>query len=107
MWSSEERGCAHGSCKTDSGTFFGGRSAIKKIKQQGYALDRREYDPGIWSVATPVCDHNPLVAASRALAAPSIRTSAMKLRNLISTALDVAAEMFRDMGYEVPVTQRN
>ena len=78
-----ERGCTDGSCKSKIGTFFGRRSEIRKIKQRSYALDRPKYDPGIWSVAAPVSDHNRLVIASLAIIAPSIRTSGMKFMNLI------------------------
>ncbi|MCK5124055.1 MAG: hypothetical protein KAQ82_02405 [Dehalococcoidia bacterium] len=58
---------------------------MKRIKQQGCALDRREYDPRRWLAAVPVCDHNRLVMTSLAIVAPSVRTSGMKLRNVTST----------------------
>lgn len=85
---------------------FWGGSAIRDIKQQGYALDRREHDSGTWSAA-PVYDHNRLEIASLTIAARSVRTSGVKSRNLISRALDIAGKMPRDIGYEVPVIQKN
>ena len=83
------------------------RSEIRKIKQQDYTFNRREYNPEIWLVAAPVCDHNRLVIANLAVVTPSVSTGDMKSRNLISIIIDIAAEMSRDVGYKVPVNQNN
>jgi hypothetical protein len=86
---------------------FPGRSGIRNIKQQGCAPDRREYDPGIWPVATPTCNYDRLVIASLAIGAPFVRPSGTKSKNLISTTLDIAAEMSGGLRHEVTAGQRN
>ncbi|HJX12235.1 MAG TPA: IclR family transcriptional regulator [Dehalococcoidales bacterium] len=79
---------------------------VEKIRQQGYALDREEYDLGIWSVAAPVFDYNGLVVAGLAIAAPSARTNGRKPKKMISMVLAASAEISRELGYKTPATPR-
>jgi DNA-binding IclR family transcriptional regulator len=78
------------------------KKEILQIKQRGYALDRKEYNLGIWSVAAPVYDHTGSVVASLAIAAPSVCANGRKPESLISMILDSSAKISREIGYEAP-----
>jgi hypothetical protein len=104
IWNSKYRGGTGGSCKSRP-VHFWGRSEIRKIKQQDYTFDRWEYDPESLLVAAPVYGYSRWVMDSLAIGAPPVRTSGMKLRNLTSTTLDIAAEISGDIGYRVPANR--
>ncbi len=77
------------------------RKNLKKVREQGYALDEQEYAEGICCIAAPVRDYRGKVVAAISVAGPSIRVNGGKLAQLQEPLIEVAGKISKKLGYAV------
>ena len=70
---------------------------LAHIRQTGYAVDDREYHPGVRCIAAPVFSINGL-AASLGVSAPADRLDSERLRVLAPLVVDTASRISRELG---------
>ncbi|WP_408011562.1 IclR family transcriptional regulator [Pseudalkalibacillus sp. A8] len=73
------------------------RKELLKVKEQGYAIDNEENEPGVVCVAVPVWDHNREVIAAISLSMPEPRAK-FEMENVVSRLKQVGEEVSRKMG---------
>src|SRR5918992_375813 len=74
------------------------REELKRVREQGWALNDQELEEGLRSIAAPIHDHAGRVTAAVNLAAPAGRTSAESakttlLPQLLATAARIEADL--------------
>lgn len=77
---------------------------LKKVKQQGYAIDDEEIELGLRCVAAPIFNHQGKVIASISCAAPITRFSDERVSGVIAGVKKAANIISRRMGYHAPVS---
>jgi DNA-binding IclR family transcriptional regulator len=70
---------------------------LATVRSNGYAVDDREYHPGVRCIAAPVFGMNGLVA-SLGVSAPADRLNAERLKVLAPLVVDTAARVSRELG---------
>lgn len=73
---------------------------IRKVKQQGYAIDNAEREEGLRCIASPIYDHKGKIVASFSISGPSNRIT-MEIINdhLIEKMKQVSLDISRELGY--------
>jgi len=71
---------------------------IRGVRKQGYSLEREEYEEMITAVAVPVFDKSNNLIASISTIIPTIRASDEKIREVISTLIDVSGKVSSILG---------
>ena len=71
---------------------------MKRITQEGYALDNEEHELGVRCVAASICDYSdqPLYAVS--VSAPSTRMNEQRIKVIAPMVIHVATELSRLLG---------
>lgn len=69
------------------------RKNLKKIQEQGYALDEEEFDPGVRCLAVPVFDFQKKLAGSIGISGPASRLTPSKIREVSSIILEAGHEL--------------
>lgn len=72
---------------------------LEKVRRDGYALDREEFQPGLTCIAAPVRDHSGRVVAALGLAGPSNRLNRRRLLQLAAPVTGAADALSRNLGY--------
>lgn len=75
------------------------RLHLAEVRERGFAWDDEERIEGVRCVAAPVFDHEGHVLGAVSIAAPSLRTSWERLRQLGESASAAAAEISGAVGY--------
>jgi IclR family transcriptional regulator, KDG regulon repressor len=75
------------------------RTALEKVRQQGYELSVREFLPGMCGLAVPVRDSSGTVVAALGLTALSQHVSGAAMKRLLGILKAGAAAISRDLGY--------
>jgi DNA-binding IclR family transcriptional regulator len=75
------------------------REHLALVRQRGYAVDDREYHPGVRCAAAPVFSINGLVA-SLGVSAPADRLDSERLKVLAPLVVDTARRVSRELGGE-------
>lgn len=70
---------------------------LKKIRQQGYAVDNEELEVGLTCFAAPVYDFENKVIASISLSGPSARLESLKARDVIREVQKTAEEISENL----------
>ncbi|MET3288762.1 UNVERIFIED_CONTAM: IclR family KDG regulon transcriptional repressor [Brevibacillus sp. OAP136] len=73
---------------------------LQKVKQQGYALDLEENEPGIRCIAAPIFDPMGRVTASFSISGPTIRMSDQRLTELKDIVIETGQKISARVGYK-------
>ena len=72
------------------------RRELEKIRRDGYALDREEYQVGVRCIAAPIIDSGGKVPAAVGISYPSFRVTKEKEKEFIHKVKEVAFQISRD-----------
>ena len=73
---------------------------LESIRQQGYALDREEFKPGIYCVAAPIHDHDSQLVAAITVVGPAGRILA-NLDHIIEQVVTNGQKISTQLGYNI------
>ena len=72
---------------------------LKKVKEQGYAVDDEEQEEGIRCIAGPVFNHRGEIQSSFSISAPITRMDKERLDKLSELIVEYSKKMSRSLGY--------
>lgn len=72
---------------------------LERVRQQGYAFDKEEYEDGLRCIAAPIRDHSGRVIAAVGIAGPAWRFSEEQLPGLAEIVSTSAQAISRNLGY--------
>lgn len=76
------------------------KTELEKIREQGYAIDDEELDPGVRCVAVPIRDYTRRLVGAVSISGPSMRFSDERIeKELIPLALRAGADLSTRLGY--------
>ncbi|HUE81541.1 MAG TPA: IclR family transcriptional regulator [Pyrinomonadaceae bacterium] len=75
------------------------REGLRRVREQGYAVDNEEFEEGLECIGAPIRDYSGRVVAAISIAGPTFRITEEKLPVLALTVMDVAKELSADLGY--------
>jgi DNA-binding IclR family transcriptional regulator len=73
------------------------RKNLDQIRDQGYAVDDEEFDPGVRCIAVPVEDFRGKVVASMGISGPASRMTPERLPELADIVLEVGKALSKRM----------
>lgn len=73
---------------------------LARIREQGYSLDRREYEEGVECIAAPVRDHLGNVIAALSISGPQKKIGPPDELHFVSQVVKAAAMISSKMGYK-------
>lgn len=73
---------------------------LETIRQQGYALDDEENEPGVRCIGVPVYDEVGITVATIGISGPTIRITPRNLADFVEILWQSACELSRDLGYD-------
>lgn len=76
---------------------------LEKIRQQGYALDSQENEPGVRCIAVPVRNHENQVIAAISISTLLARVNEIQLQEFALLLKRAGSELSEQMGYPVPI----
>ncbi|WP_153720692.1 IclR family transcriptional regulator [Sporosarcina cascadiensis] len=82
---------------TDKETFL---QELKTIKEQGYAIDNEENEPGVCCVALPIRDYTGQVIAAISSSTAANHLTNEELEKIIESSKTTADELSRKLGYD-------
>ncbi|HWP34345.1 MAG TPA: IclR family transcriptional regulator [Thermodesulfobacteriota bacterium] len=75
---------------------------LRKVAEQGYAVDDREFEPDVKCVAVPIRDYTRRVVGGISVSAPAIRLPQERIeRELAPLVKKAGAEISARLGYEI------
>jgi IclR family acetate operon transcriptional repressor len=74
------------------------RDALHRVRQQGYAPDEEEIEPGLRCLAVPITDHAGRPSAALGLSAPASRMTDTAMAALLPRVKATAARISRMLG---------
>jgi IclR family KDG regulon transcriptional repressor len=72
---------------------------LKKVKQDGYALDQEENEEGITCFAVPIFDYNEDTVAGLSISSPNFRLKSEQIPDLIESLKKCGLEISISLGY--------
>lgn len=75
------------------------RKELKKIRNDGYAMDNCELDENVRCIAGPIRDESGKLVAAISISGPIARLKMVRLKTFINTIIDITQEISRKMGY--------
>jgi DNA-binding IclR family transcriptional regulator len=69
------------------------RQHLETVRQQGYALDHEEFEPGVRCIAVPVYDLQGRVIAAMGISGPATRITPQAFPALIDIVLEIGQEL--------------
>jgi len=72
---------------------------LKRVRQQGYAVDNIENEEGIRCVGAPIFDHQGKPVAALSVSGPAFRMSMERVKELTGAVTSTAAKISRQLGY--------
>ncbi len=82
------------------------RAELRRVREQGYAVDDEEYSLGLRCLAAPVHNFAGKVVAALGLSAPAWRLGGRRLPGLAGTVRQQAARLSADLGHAEPTPRR-
>ncbi len=77
---------------------------LKKVHEQGYAIDDEEYDEGIRCVGVPIFDYTRRVVAGVSISGPSYRFTDERLeKELIPLAKEAGEKLSQKLGFNISI----
>ena len=77
------------------------REDLERIKAQGYAVDREEYNPGVRCVAAPLRDHTGWIVAAMSVSIPVQEAPEERIPGIAAHVVAAARATSHDLGYRV------
>jgi DNA-binding IclR family transcriptional regulator len=74
-------------------------AALAEIREQGYALDREEFEEGLRCVAAPIRDYTGTVVASAGIAGPAVRITEARLPEFIKAVTGATQAISAQLGH--------
>ena len=75
------------------------REELKKIAEDGYAIDNRELDENIRCLSGPIRDESGKVVAALSFSGPTSRVKMVRLKTFIKTVKDISEKISLKLGY--------
>ncbi len=75
------------------------REHLVRIREQGYAIDDEEHEPGIRCIAAPIRDHTSRVVAAVSVSGPSVRITREAMERIIPRVIEAGNEISRAVGH--------
>lgn len=72
---------------------------IKKIREQGYAVDNAERDEGVCCIAAPIKNHEGRTVAAISVSGPNTRVNPGHLEPFITAVTETAKQISKRLGY--------
>lgn len=83
------------------------KSHLAKVAEQGYAIDREEFEPDVWCVGVPVRDYTRQVVAGICISGPSSRITDERIESdLVGMMREAGNELSHRLGYGIAVSLR-
>lgn len=79
------------------------REELRKIKEQGFALDAEEYEKGLSCIAAPIRNHQGKVIAAVAVAGPTFRLGGKRQKDLKKVLIEVSRRMSERLGHTTKI----
>ncbi|MBO8170451.1 MAG: IclR family transcriptional regulator [Bacillaceae bacterium] len=73
---------------------------LDQVKQQGFALDLEENEPGITCIGAPIFDHQGRVVAAVSVSGASMRMTEDNMDKIREKLLDIAGKISSRLGYK-------
>lgn len=83
---------------TDESTFI---SELEKVRENGYALDIEENEPGITCLAVPIWDHSGSVVAAMSMSQHTAGVDDDKMVHTVKMLKEAANKISKELGYEM------
>jgi Transcriptional regulator len=74
---------------------------LKKVREQGFAVDNMEHEVGICCVAAPIWDHTNKAVASFSISGPSVRMTAERIPELAQLVLSTTQKISNELGARI------
>ncbi|MBW6511173.1 MAG: IclR family transcriptional regulator [Desulfuromonadaceae bacterium] len=76
------------------------KKELRKVQEQGYAIDDEELDPGVRCVAAPIRDYTRRIVGAISISGPSMRLSDERItQEMVPLVLGAAEDMSTRLGY--------
>lgn len=75
---------------------------LRRVRQQGYALDLEENEAGINCIAAPIFDHAGRVVSALSVSGPAIRMTEERIETLKGKVMETSRKISRRLGYTAP-----
>jgi len=72
---------------------------LKRVREQGYALDQKEYEEEVECIGAPIRDHQGDVIAALSISGPQRKISTPQERQFINQVIRAATSISSKMGY--------
>ncbi len=73
---------------------------LDKVREQGYAIDNEELDPGVRCISAPIRDYTRRIVGAISISGPSMRISDERLeQELIPLAVKASSDLSTRLGY--------
>lgn len=72
---------------------------LARVRAQGYAEDREEFQPGVICIGAPIRNHEERIVASLSCSTPLMRAREKDLRHIRESVLAAAVEISRQLGW--------
>lgn len=79
------------------------RKELEKIREQGYAIDNQENEPGVRCIAVPIRNHQGHVIAAVSISTLVSRVDDQELEHFLQLLKEAANEMSEQMGYGIGI----
>ncbi|MDQ6598866.1 IclR family transcriptional regulator [Bacillus salipaludis] len=78
-------------------------SELEKVRQQEYAIDSQENEPGVRCIAVPIRNHENQVIAAISISTLLARINETQLQEFVVLLKQTGSELSEQMGYPVPI----
>jgi DNA-binding IclR family transcriptional regulator len=82
------------------------RTEVEQVREQGWARDNEEYNPGVGCIAAPVRDHEGQIIAALTVSGPAERIE-QKLDRIVARVTAHASAISEEMGFRSPQPAMN
>lgn len=72
---------------------------LQRVREQGYALDIEEFNPGVCCIGAPVRNHDGQVVGSFSVSVPVFRADYARMQELVAMVLEAAQKISYKLGY--------
>jgi IclR family KDG regulon transcriptional repressor len=79
---------------------------LKKVKDQGFALDNEENEPGVACIAVPIRNHTGEVVAAMSMSQPATRLNSQNMEEAVAMLKEAAQEISVKLGYGIHSGQK-
>ncbi len=77
------------------------KDTLKRVRQQGYALDEEENELGIRCIGAPIFDHRGEICGAISISGPTIRVTKEKIENFKDSIIKISSNISQELGYRL------